>query len=257
MGKLSGKVAIITGAASGMGAAGARLFASEGAKVVLADLNQEKGNQIAQEIIRAGGEAAFTGIDLGKDEDCKGVVDFALSRFSTVDIVYNSAAIDISKPVLEYTAEDFRKTMYANVFGTFFVDKYAAQCMIAQGKPGVIVNTGSTCSFRTNPCNALYTTSKGAVLAMTKALALDLAPYNIRVNVLCPGHTKTEMMKGFLALQPDPQQAHDKIAATVPMGRMAQPEEQAKAALFLASDESSYMTGTSLLVDGGLLTYFP
>jgi len=256
MGKLDGKVAVITGGASGMGAAAAKLFASEGAKIVIGDRNVDSGNAKVKGIRDAGGESIFVETNLRKEADCKNLIDQAVKAFGSVDVVFNSAAIDIGKFCLEYDSNDFDAIMSTNVFGTFFVNKYAALNMIERGKPGVIVNTGSTCSFQTNENNALYTTSKGAILAMTKALALDLAKHQIRVNALCPGHTETEMLIAFFNEFEDPQAMRQKLSEGVPLGRIAKPEDQAKAALFLACDDSSYMTGSSLLVDGGLLTFF-
>jgi meso-butanediol dehydrogenase / (S,S)-butanediol dehydrogenase / diacetyl reductase len=248
--RLEGKKAIITGAATGIGRASALLFAEHGASVVVADINQEKGQAVVGEIISAGGEACFIYADLVKADSVESMVTETVQKYGQVDILYNNAGVNLFARLTDTQEEDWDRVMAVNVKGVYLCCKYAIPAMKANGG-GVIINTASAAAIVGLRNLAAYTASKGAVLQMTKNLALDYAPDNIRVNALCPGVTATEMTLQVIDGSPDPQAARERFDSARPMMRMGDPIEIAQAALFLASDDSSYMTGAHLVVDGG------
>ena len=248
--RLDGKTAIITGAATGIGRASALLFAEEGANAVIADVNKADGQAVADEIISAGGEAFFIHTDLISADSVERMVAETIQKYGKVDILYNNAGVNLFARLTDTQEEDWDRVMAVNVKGVYLCCRYTIPAMKANGG-GVIINTASAAAIVGLRNLAAYTASKGAVLQMTKNLALDYAPDNIRVNALCPGVTATEMTLQMIADSPDPQAARERFDSARPMMRMGNPIEIAKAALFLASDESSYMTGAHLVVDGG------
>jgi meso-butanediol dehydrogenase / (S,S)-butanediol dehydrogenase / diacetyl reductase len=254
MGKLSGKVAIITGGTSGIGKATALLFAEEGADVVLTGRRLELGARVAEEIRQRGGGGVFVQADHSQAGDCARVVERTLAEFGRVDILFNNAGIVTSGTAETTTDEVWSETLAINVTAVWRMCKLVLPVMKKQGG-GVIVNNGSDWSVVAGKDAFPYITSKGAVGMMTRAMAIDHARENIRVNAVCPGDTLVErwMEQGYFEGS-DPvsiEEAMKESSADIPMGRFGQPEEIAKAVLFLASDDSSFMTGHLLLVDGG------
>ncbi len=254
MGKLAGKTAIITGATSGIGKATALLFADEGAGLVVTGRRAGLGTRLEAECRRKGVRCVFVEADHARAEDCQRVADVALREFGRVDILFNNAGI-VTKGTAETTEESvWRETMEVNVTAVWRMCKLALPIMKKQGG-GVIVNNGSDWSVVAGRDAFPYIVSKGAVAMMTKAMALDFARDGIRVNAVCPGDTFVDrwLEKGYFEYS-DPvtlEEAKREASAYIPMGRFGQPEEIARAVLFLASDDSSFVTGHLLLADGG------
>lgn len=241
MGKLQDKVAVITGGASGIGEATARLFVSEGAKVVLVDLNEEKGKDLEKELKTLNAEALFVKANITSEEDVAGIFKQAIEAFGKVDIVFNNAGIGRvhSSHDLEYA--EWRNTVNVDLDGVFLVAREAIREMLKTGG-GTIVNTASMYGWVGSPGSAAYNAAKGGVINLTRSLALEYAEQNIRVNSLCPGFIDTPII---------PEENKRVLASMTPMKRLGQAEEMAKAVLFMASEDSSFMTGNSLTVDGG------
>lgn len=247
MGRLDQKVAIITGGNMGIGAAASRLFAAEGAKVVLAARREEEGEAVAADIRGKGGEAIFVRTDVSKSSDCKNLVDRAIAEFGKLDIAFNNAGVEqVGTPLVDLSEDEFDHTIAVNLKGVFLCMKHQIPHMIANGG-GSIVNTSSLATVVTKPGLSGYGASKFGVIGLTRFAAVEYAMQNIRVNTLVPGATKTEMFSRWLDI-PGIEEA---ILAGQPNGRFADPMELAKAALFLASDDSSYMSGHAMVVDGG------
>jgi len=246
MGRLDGKVALITGAGMGMGQAAALLFAKEGAKVAVVDWKAEAGEETVRTIKKAGGEAIFIKADVSKAEDAENMVKTTVKTYGKLDVIYNNAGIlgraDFTENITE---EEWDKIMAVNLKGVWLGMKYAIPEMLKKGK-GSIINTASQCGERGTRNLGAYCASKGGILALTRVTAMELAKKNIRVNALNPGIIGTPM-----ALTASKKE-QEGFAAIIPQGRMGRPEEVAYAALFLASDESSHVTGHTLVVDGGL-----
>jgi NAD(P)-dependent dehydrogenase (short-subunit alcohol dehydrogenase family) len=256
MNKLLNKVAIITGATSGIGKATARLFAEEGAGLVITGRRAELGRSVENEIRELGAHTrcVFVEADHSQADDCSRVVERTLAKFGRVDILFNNAGI-VTSGTAETTSEEmWAETLAINVTAVWRMSKLVIPVMKKQGK-GVIVNNGSDWSVVAGKDAFPYIASKGAVGMMTKAMALDYARENIRVNAVCPGDTLVDrwMEKGYFESS-DPvtmEEAMNESSAYIPMGRFGKPEEIAQAVLFLASDDSSFVTGHLLLVDGG------
>lgn len=254
MGKLSNKVAIITGGTSGIGKATALLFAEEGAHVVITGRRAELGERVLSEIRERGARGVFIEADHSQADDCFRVVERTLSEFGRVDLLFNNAGI-VTSGTAETTSEEvWDQTLAINVTAVWRMCKLVIPVMKRQGG-GVIVNNGSDWSVVAGKNAFPYIASKGAIGLMTKAMAIDHARENIRVNAVCPGDTLVDrwMEKGYFEGS-DPvtmEQALKEASDYLPMGRFGRPEEIAKAVLFLASDDSSFMTGHLLLVDGG------
>ncbi len=253
-GKLTGKVAIITGGTSGIGRATALLFAEEDARVVLTGRRVDLGRGVENEIRQRGGHALFVEADHTQADDCSRVLERTLAEFGRLDLLFNNAGI-VTSGTAETTSEQiWNETLAINVTAVWRMSKLVIPHMRKQGK-GAIVNNGSDWSVVAGREAFPYVASKGAVAMMTKAMALDYARENIRVNAVCPGDTFVErwMEKGYFQGS-DPvtiEQAMKESSAYIPMGRFGKPEEIARAVLFLASDDSSFITGHLLLVDGG------
>ena len=254
MGKLTNKVAIITGATSGIGKATALLFAEEGADVVITGRRAELGERVLNEIRERGARGVFIQADHTQAGDCSRVIERTLSEFGRIDILFNNAGIVTSGTAETTTDEVWEQTLSINVTAVWRMCKLVIPVMKRQGS-GVIVNNGSDWSVVAGKNAFPYIASKGAIGLMTKAMAIDHARENIRVNAVCPGDTLVDrwMEKGYFEGS-DPvsiEQAMKESSDYLPMGRFGRPEEIAKAVLFLASDDSSFMTGHLLLVDGG------
>lgn len=250
MGRLDGRVALITGAASGMGMVAARLFAAEGAQVALTDVADEAGERVVKEIEGAGGEAAFVHADVSSESDARAMVETAVERFGGLNVLYNNAGVMLSDDgsVHATDASVWDRTLATNVKGVAFGCKYGIPAMLDSGG-GSIINVASFVAWMgAATSQTAYTASKGAVLAMTREIAVEYARRGIRCNALCPGPIDTPLLAELLS---DPARRERRFVH-IPMGRLGQAEELAKAALFLASDDSSFMTGASLIVDGGI-----
>jgi NAD(P)-dependent dehydrogenase (short-subunit alcohol dehydrogenase family) len=247
--RLAGKVAIVTGAARGIGAAIAKRFAAEGAKVVVSDI-LELGADVAQEIRDAGRDAVFCRTDVSKAADVQQLVATALQEYGALNVLVNNAAINVPGSVLDLTEEIWDRTMEVNLKSMFLTSKYAIPEMKKAGG-GSIVNIGSANSMVAEPLLTAYVASKGGVLMLTKAMALDFALDQIRVNCICPGWVDTTINDAHAALFGGREKVLESVADFQPIGRPIQPEEIANVALFLASDESSAMTGSAVVPDGG------
>jgi NAD(P)-dependent dehydrogenase (short-subunit alcohol dehydrogenase family) len=248
-GILKGKVALITGGASGIGRATALLFAREGAAVSIVDVNEPEGQGVAQMIIHDGGRAIFVRCDVTRAADCQLAVRQTVEKLGKLDILFNNAGIIRRASVLETSEEEWDRTMATNVTSVFLLSKYAIPIMAETG--GVIINTASGWGVSGGQRAASYCASKGAVVLLTKAMALDHGAQNIRVNCICPGDTDTPMLRSEAKQLGKREEQFLLESARRPLRRIGRPEEIAQAALFLASDASSYITGTALVVDGG------
>jgi NAD(P)-dependent dehydrogenase (short-subunit alcohol dehydrogenase family) len=256
MGKLTGRIAIITGATSGIGKATAHLFAEEGADLVVTGRRAELGRRLEEDIRLAGGRCVFVETDHRQADACSRAVERTLAEFGRVDILFNNAGIVTGGTAETTTEEVWNETVAINVTAVWRMTKLVLPHMRRQGK-GVIVNNGSDWSVVAGTDAFPYIMSKGAVAMMTRSMALDYARENIRVNAVCPGDTQverwTDASRGYFESS-DPvsvEEAMKASSAYIPMGRFGRPEEIARAVLFLASDDSSFVTGHLLLVDGG------
>ncbi len=246
--RLEGKVALVTGAGSGFGAGMARLFAAEGASVVIADIDEEGGRGIAEEI--GGAKVRFVRADVSRREDVRSMIAAASDGFGRLDILVNNAGFTHrNKPILEVGEEEFDRIFAVNVKAIYLAVQEAIPLFRRQGG-GCVVNTSSTAALRPRPGLSVYNSSKGAVNVLTKSLAVELAPDRIRVNAVCPVIGETGLLETFMG-KPDTPENRAAFVATIPMGRMSRPEDIARAALFLASDEAAFITGVCMEVDGG------
>ena len=250
--RLMDKVALVTGAASGIGRATAALFGEEGAKVMCADLDGEGAERVARQIADSGGEAASVRADVSVAADVEGMVRATVERWGRLDILVNNAGIIFLLPLTQVPEDQWDRLMNVNLKGVYLGCKYAIPQMVGQGN-GVIVNTASIAGLRGFATFDTYCASKGAVVQLTKALAVEFARMNIRVNCVCPSIIDTAMLDGGVAEQGLNKADFVAMASqSHPMGRIGRPEEVAAAILFLASEEASFITGVALPVDGGL-----
>lgn len=247
--RLRGKVALVTGGASGIGKATAVLFALEGAAVTVFDIRSE-GEGVVEEIVRAGGRALFVRGDVTRATDCTGAVQKTVQTFGRVDVLFNNAGIIRRASILDTTEEDWDRVMAVNVKSIFLMSRAAIPVMARQGG-GVIVNTASGWGLVGGKDAASYCASKGAVVNLTRAMAVDHVAQGIRVNCVCPGDTDTPMLREEARQLGEDERRFLVGSAERPMGRMGRPEEIAHAVLFLASDDASFVTGAPLVVDGG------
>ncbi|MFH1573508.1 MAG: SDR family NAD(P)-dependent oxidoreductase [Acidobacteriota bacterium] len=248
--KLDGKVALITGGNSGIGSATAALFAKEGAAVVLTGRNQERGEQVAEAINEAGGEALFIQSDVRFADDCRRAVEQTLDRFGRIDVLFNNAGVYHPRTVPECTEEEWDETIDSSLKGAFLMSKYALPSMIERGS-GSIIHTSSGWGILGGDRAAAYCAAKGGLVVMAKAMAIDHGPDGIRVNCVCPGDVDTPMLPDDAEKRGMAWGDYLAGASDRPLGRIGTAEEIARAVLFLASDDSSFVTGEALVVDGG------
>jgi NAD(P)-dependent dehydrogenase (short-subunit alcohol dehydrogenase family) len=250
MDKLMSKKAIITGGASGIGRAAALLFARAGAAVMIADIDDPRGESVVQEIHAFGGEGIYVHCDVTKAEDCQRTVQKTIKTFGGVDILFNNAGIVRRASVIDTTEEQWERVMAVNVKSVFLMSKFTIPHMIQAGG-GVILNTSSGWGLVGGRNAVSYCASKAAVVNMTKAMALDHGAQNIRVNCICPGDTDTPMLRVEARQLGENEKTFLDDAADRPLQRIGTPQDIAQAALYLCSDDASYVTGSTLIVDGG------
>ena len=249
MTRLENKVAVITGAASGIGRAAALRFASEGARVVVADIQDELGEATATTIRAAGGEASFVHADVSRAADAQAMVDAAVARFGHLDILFNNAGVGKHIPFDALTEAEWDRIVDINLRGVFLGCRYGVPAL-RRGGGGAILNTASQSGLQGHPNNQAYCAAKAGVINFTRSLAKDLARHNIRVNAICPGGTDTPILRNYIPAGESPDYVARLVAPHTPFGRLARPEEIAAAALFLVSDEASFISGVALPVDG-------
>jgi NAD(P)-dependent dehydrogenase (short-subunit alcohol dehydrogenase family) len=243
-GRLAGRVAVITGGASGIGKATAELFAKEGAKVVIGDLATSAGAKVAEKM-----GAVFFPTDVSKSEDVDALVKTATDKYGRLDVMFNNAGIGIGSPLLGTTAEDYYRTIRIDLDGVYWGLQAAGKVMVAAGR-GAIVNTASVAGLIGSTGLSAYNAAKHGVVGLTRNAALEFAPFGVRVNCICPGVIETPLVMDNFAVV---EGARKMLDAMHPLGRMGQPQEVAKAVLFLASDDASFVTGHALAVDGGMM----
>jgi NAD(P)-dependent dehydrogenase (short-subunit alcohol dehydrogenase family) len=246
--ELSSKVAIVSGGSSGIGRAIAQLYAREGAKVVVADISEGKGT--VTDIQNERGTALFVKTDVRTEAQVRALVDETVRSFGGLDIVCNSVGVELIRPLAETTEEEWNRILDTNLKGPFLVCKHALPHMMRK-KNGVIVNIASQLGIVGLGGMTAYCASKGGLILLTKSMALEHAKYGIRVNCICPGAIDTPMLDREIHVTNDPDAARRAFVSKHPIGRLGTPQEIAQAALFLASDRSSFITGESLVVDGG------
>jgi len=248
--RLPNKSALITGGTSGIGEATAILFAREGAQIAITGRNEKRGHAVTAAILEAGGKAIFLRTDVRKAAECERAVNETVKAFGRIDILFNNAGIFYPHNAIECSEEEWDEQIDINLKGTFLMSKYALPGMIAQGS-GVIINNSSGWGIVGGDKAVAYCASKGGVVLMTKAMAIDHGRRGIRVNCICPGDVDTPMLPADAKMRGLAWEEYIAGCADRPLGRVGTAAEIAKAVLFLASDDSSFMTGASLVVDGG------
>jgi meso-butanediol dehydrogenase/(S,S)-butanediol dehydrogenase/diacetyl reductase len=247
---LDGKAAIVTGAGSGIGRAIATLFAEEGARVAVVDVSESDGKETVELLRKRGGDAIFIQGDISNSAIVKRMVETTVKKYERVDILCNNAGVESMGSILEITEENWDKVMSINLKGVFLCSKHSVPKMVENGG-GVIINIASVLGLIGSKGEAAYCASKGGIISLTRAMALDFAPHNIRVNCICPGSVLTPTFKRVMTSLGDYEAAFQRNLDKIPLKRIAEPEEIAYAALYLASEKASYITGSVLVIDGG------
>jgi NAD(P)-dependent dehydrogenase (short-subunit alcohol dehydrogenase family) len=253
--KLERKIALVTGAGAGIGRAVAHGISEEGARVVVADIDRIKAENVAAEIRSSGGDAQAFETDVADPSSVDQLRDFVRQAYGSLDILVNNAAIQVSKWIEDTTPEEWARQMAVNVGGVFLCSR--AFLPDLRKTRGVIINMSSVNGFFAEPACAGYCATKGAIIAFTKALAIDHGKEGIRVHAICPGYINAGLAEGYFESQPDPARARAEAGSLHALGRIGQPSEIARAAVFLASNDASFMTGSALIVDGGFSAGLP
>jgi len=249
--RLAGKTALVTGASTGIGRACALRFAREGARLVVADLRDHEARTLCEEIERSGGTSLYVRTDVASRTDNERAVDACVERFGAIDILVCNAGVTLPKLLPESSDDEIERVLGVNLRGVIYAARHAIPRMLAQPRGGTMLFTASKTGLVAQSDSPVYCASKGGVVMLAKALALDYATRGIRVNALCPGIIDTPMLHEFAASRPDPAAALRSYEAAQPIGRLGTAEECADAALWLVSDEASFITGVALPVDGG------
>ncbi len=247
--RLKNKIALVTGAGSGIGRATARCFAAEGATVIATDINEAEV-LITQELVSRVGKCQVLTVDVSQEQQVRKAIAHTVDMFGRLDIMHNNAGISIVKPITETTEADLDRLVGINFKGVFFGCKHAIAQMVKQ-EAGVIINTASELGVVGQPLFSAYCGTKGAVIALSRALSVEWVDRGIRVNALCPGPVNTQMLQTEFSLANNPQAEAKAAVASIPAGRLGTPEEIAKVALFLASDDAQFVHGAAIMVDGG------
>lgn len=248
--RLKDKIALITGGSSGIGRAAAQLFSREGAKVVIADINEEGGEETVRNISDTGGEAHFIRTDVSKSDDVEALIKKIVKMYSRLDCAYNNAGVfGEVVSVVDYTEESWNRVIETNLKGTWLCMKYEIPQMVKQGSGSIVNTTSTTGLFVGGRYRSAYSASKAGIVSLSKVAALEYAEYGLRINVICPT-ARTPMMEQFFELNPE---AEADFTAQLPMGRIFTPEEIVEGALWLLSDKSSFVTGHVLAAEGGIL----
>ena len=248
--RLKNKIALITGAGSGIGRATAQCFAAEGATVIATDINETEALATQESIAKAGGKCQALKVDVSQEQQVKEAIAKTVSTFGCLDIMHNNAGISILKPTTEITEADLDRLIGINFKGVFFGCKHAIAQMNQQ-KGGIIINTASELALVGQPLYSAYCGTKGAVVALTRALSTEWSKRGIRVNALCPGPIDTPMLQAEFDLAANPQAEAQAAVDSIPVGKLGTPEEIAKVALFLASDDAQFVHGAAIVADGG------
>ncbi len=245
------KIAIVTGGADGIGLSTSKLLAEKNYIVIISDINEEAGKHAVDDLVKEGKQADFIKVDVSNYEEVKSLIDQTVEKYKTIDLLVNNAGIGTKeyRRASEHTLEDWDKVIAVNQSGVFYGMKVALGYMLEQGS-GNIVNVASLAGVKASTTGMAYAASKFAVVGMTKSAALEYASRNIRINCICPSFTETQLLEDSMFLVPD---MREKLVRSIPLKRYAQPEEMAEAIYWLASDKSAFVTGHTLVVDGGLL----
>jgi hypothetical protein len=247
--RLADKVAIVTGGGSGIGRAIAEVFAKEGARVVIAEIDKTNGRTAELAILQSGGEAAFVPADVASAQDVRIMVETTVKRYGRLDVLVNNAAVLVTGDAIELSEENWDRCLAVDLKSAWLCSKHSIPCMSSFG--GSIINIASTHPLRGQPGFCAYSAAKGGLLALTVSMAVDFGPKLVRVNTICPGFVETAMNRHILAAWKRSPEVYQQVLAAHPLGRIGKTEDVAYAALFLASDESAFITGTTIIVDGG------
>lgn len=246
------RVALITGGAYGIGRGVAQEFVQHGDAVVIADRDTARGTALESSLGKAGGKARFIAVDVRSEEQVQSLIHQAVEAFGKIDVLCNNAGIEHYRNANEYTIDEWNAIAETNLRGAFLCTKYAYPQL--KKTRGSVIHISSVQAFANEGQISAYAASKAGLLGLTRAMSLDFAPDGVRVNAVCPGAIQTGMMEAFLKNQSDPEEAVQKIGRSIPLGRVGQPEDIAQAVYFLSSVAASYITGATLVVDGGLLS---
>ncbi len=251
-GRLAGRIAIVTGTSRGIGAAIARTFAQEGALVTGVDVLEDAGRRVAAGVVAAGGAMTFVRGDVSDEDDVRRAVDGVLAEHGRVDVLVNNAAVQKEARLVDVTLDDFHRVVNVNLLGYFLFCRAVLPSMVAS-RSGAIVNMSSLNALVADPLLPIYGATKAAIIALTQNIAITYGPDGIRANAICPGDVDTELNQAFFRAHPDPVEFRRKLEREYPLRRIASPDEIARVALFLASDDASFVSGSQVVVDGALM----